>query len=225
MPVLVVEDDAKMATYISRGLKEGGYVVSIASDGQEGLDRLLIEDYDAAIVDIMMPKKDGISLVRELRDQGVRTPILFLSAKREVGDRVKGLRSGGDDYLVKPFAFSELLARLEAVLRRARNEPEKTLFTFGELTIDTRRREVKRNAERIMLQPREYALFEYLIRNAGRVVSKTMIMEHVWGYDFEPRTNVIEARISRLRDKVDRGTDSPRIHTVRGVGYVFRSDE
>jgi two-component system OmpR family response regulator len=193
-------------------------------DGNAGLDLALTEPYDAAIVDIMLPGMDGLSLIGRLRREKVMTPVIILSAKGSIDDRVKGLQTGGDDYLSKPFAFSELLARIQALIRRASGTKEPTRLSCGDLTIDLITREVRRGGEKIDLQPLEYSLLEYLMRNAGRVVSKTMIMEHVWDYHFDPQTNVVEARICRLRDKVDKDHKGKMIHTVRGVGYVLRQE-
>jgi len=189
----------------------------------DGFHLATTEQFDVAIVDIMLPKLDGISLIEDLRRQGVNIPVLILSAKQSVSDRVAGLQSGGDDYLTKPFAFSELLARIQALIRRARSVAEPTALAVGDLEMDLLKREVSRAGTAIELQPREFALLEFLVRNADRVISKTMIMEHVWGYNFDPQTNVVEARISRLRDKIDKGFDKALIHTVRGVGYVLRT--
>lgn len=182
------------------------------------------EPYDTAVVDIMLPKMDGLALTEALRKQNVRIPILFLSAKRTVDDRVLGLQRGGDDYLTKPFAFSELLARVQALIRRTSGSSEPTTFTVGDLSLNLVTRTVMRGDAKIELQPREFSLLEYLMRNAGRVVSKTMIMEHVWDYSFDPMTNVVEARICRLRDKIDKPYPKKLLHTVRGVGYVLRED-
>ncbi len=221
MRILLVEDDLGIASFVVKGLKEAGYVVVHVADGPAGLDRLLAEAFDAAIVDIMLPLLDGLSVIQRARQRNVTTPVLILSAKASVDDRVIGLQNGGDDYLVKPFAFSELLARLQALIRRANRISEPTTLTVGPLTVDLIRRKVRRPEQDIELQPREFALLEYLMRHAGRVVSKTMIMEHVWDYNFDPQTNIVEARICRLRDKIDRGRAQKLIHTVRGVGYVL----
>jgi two-component system OmpR family response regulator len=221
MRILLVEDDIGIASFVVKGLKEAGYVVEHVTDGPAGLDELLMEAFDAAIIDIMLPLQDGLSVIQTARQQNVSTPVLILSAKASVDDRVVGLQNGGDDYLVKPFAFSELLARLQALIRRANRITEPTTLTAGPLTVDLIRRKVKRSGQDIELQPLEFALLEYLMRNAGRVVSKTMIMEHVWDYNFDPQTNVVEVRICRLRDKIDRGHNNKLIHTVRGVGYVL----
>lgn len=208
-----------------KGLKEAGFAVDLAIDGEDGLHQALTAPYDAAIIDIMLPKLDGLQLIEELRRQNINTPVLILSAKRSVDDRVRGLQKGGDDYLTKPFAFSELLARVQALIRRASGTVEPTSLMVGDLSMDLLSRKVLRSGRQFDLQPREFALLEYLMRNAGRVVSKTMIMEHVWDYAFDPATNVVEARICRLRDKVDRGSDKKLIHTIRGVGYVLREDQ
>lgn len=192
------------------------------SDGEAGLHMALSEPYDAAIIDIMLPKLDGLTLIEKLRKQNINTPVLILSAKRTVDDRVKGLQTGSDDYLTKPFAFSELLARVRALIRRASGVSESTRFTVGDLSIDLISRIVTRAGKDIDLQPREFALLEYLMRNAGKIVSKTMIMEHVWDHNFDPQTNVVETRICRLRDKIDRDFDKTMIRTVRGVGYAIK---
>ena len=193
-----------IASFVIKGLKEAGYAVDHATNGEDGLHSALTETYDAAIVDIMLPKLDGLSLIAEIRKQEKNTPVIILSAKRSVEDRIKGLQTGSDDYLTKPFSFSELLARLQALIRRANSVTEATRLTVADLTMDLLAREVTRSGLRIDLQPREFSLLEYLMRNAGRVVSKTMIMEHVWDYNFDPQTNVVEARMSKLRDKIDR---------------------
>ena len=224
MRVLVVEDDAKIASFVAKGLREAGYAADTAADGEEGLYLAETQKYDAAVVDTMLPKLDGISLIEAMRDRRIQTPVIILSAKRSVDDRVRGLQAGGDDYLTKPFAFSELLARVQALVRRATGKAEPTVLEVGDLSVNLLTREVIRAGEPIQLQPKEYALLEYLMRHAGRVVSKTMIMEHVWNYHFDPETNVVEARICRLRDKIDKGRAQPLIHTVRGVGYVLRED-
>jgi two-component system, OmpR family, response regulator len=225
MRLLLVEDDEKIASFVKKGFKAEGFAVDYAADGQSGLDLALSEPYDAAVVDIMLPGLDGLSLIGRLRREKVMTPVIILSAKSSIDDRVKGLQTGGDDYLSKPFAFSELLARVQALIRRASGAQEPTRLSCGELSIDMMTREVRRDGVTINLQPLEYALLEYLMRNTGRVVSKTMIMEHVWDYHFDPQTNVVEARICRLRDKVDKGFADKLIHTIRGVGYVLRRND
>jgi len=222
MRILLVEDDRKIASFVIKGLKAAGYAVDHASDGEEGLHLALTQPYDTAIVDIMLPKVDGLTLIGKMRAARVSTPVIILSAKGSVDDRVKGLQTGSDDYLTKPFAFSELLARVQALMRRAGGISEPIRLTLGDLSINLLTREVTREGRRIDLQPLEFSLLEYLMRNAGRVVSKTMIMEHVWDYNFDPQTNVVEARMSRLRDKVNRGFDRKLIQTVRGVGYVLK---
>jgi two-component system OmpR family response regulator len=222
MRILLVEDDLKTASFISKGLKEAGFVVDHVADGESGLQMASVESYDAAIVDIMLPKMDGLTLIETLRQQKINTPVIILSAKRAVDDRVKGLQRGGDDYLTKPFAFSELLARVQGLIRRNSGVLEPTSLTVSELSMDLLTREVAREGKEIDLQPREFALLEYLMRNQGKVVSKTMIMEHVWNYNFDPQTNVVEARICRLRDKVDKDFGKKLIHTIRGVGYVLK---
>jgi two-component system, OmpR family, response regulator len=220
MRVLVVEDDAKIASFVTRGLKQAGYAVDHASDGEAGLALAESTDYDAAIIDVMLPKLDGISLVRRLRLSRRLTPILFLSAKSSVDDRVRGLQSGGDDYLTKPFAFSELLARVHALIRRASSSPEATKLVAGDVTLDLVTREVTCGGKLVDLQPREFSLLAFLLRHAGRPVSKTMILEHVWDYSFDPQTNVVDVVMSRLRARID--SDHERIETIRSVGYVFR---
>lgn len=221
MRVLLIEDDLMIAAFVSKGLKEAGLVVEQASDGKIGLQMALNSSYDAAVIDIMLPGLDGLAIIDQLRQRRIKLPVIILSAKRSVDERVEGLQAGGDDYLTKPFAFSELLARIQALIRRAHDTPEPTGITVADLTIDLRRRVVTRAGKKIDLQPREFSLLEYLARNAGRVVSKTMIMEHVWDYNFDPHTNVVESRICRLRDKIDKGFGTPLIHTVRGMGYVL----
>jgi two-component system OmpR family response regulator len=223
--VLIVDDDVRTAAFVLKGLRQAGFVVDHEADGQDALHRALAEPYDAAVIDIMLPSLDGLSLVRELRQRKVQLPVLLLSAKGSVQDRVQGLSDGGDDYLTKPFAFSELLARLHALIRRAQGISEPARLMVGNLLIDLLSRKVFRGERFIELQPREFALLEYLMRNQGRVVSKTMIMEHVWNYNFDPETNIVEARICRLREKIDRGPDPKLIRTMRGIGYVLREDD
>jgi len=222
MRVLVVEDDKKLASYIEKGLREAGFVVDHRDNGMDGLQMALQSSYDAAIVDLMLPQLDGLTLIERLRAQKVLTPVLILSAKRSVDDRVRGLQTGGDDYLTKPFSFAELLARVQALIRRAKHESEPTRLQIGGLLMDLLTREVLRSGVKIELQPKEFALLEYLIRNQGRVVSKTMIVEHVWGYGFDPLTNIVDVLISRLRNKVDHDFDQKLIHTFRGVGYALK---
>lgn len=224
MRILLVEDDAKIASFIKRGLKSAGYAVDHAADGNQGLDMAFSVSYDTLIVDIMLPGLDGLALIEELRRKKINTPVIILSARDSIDDRVKGLQTGGDDYLTKPFAFSELLARVQALIRRATGAAEPTRLQTGDLSMNLITREVDRAGRKIELQPLEFSLLEYLMRNAGRVVSKTMIMEHVWDYHFDPQTNIVEVRISRLRDKIDRDFDRKLIHTVRGVGYVLKEN-
>jgi two-component system, OmpR family, response regulator len=222
MRALVVEDDASIADFIVRGLKEAGFATDHASDGETGLAAALHQPYDVAIVDLMLPQRDGLSLIEELRRRGITTPVLILSARRSVDDRVRGLQAGGDDYLTKPFAFAELLARVQALVRRATRTPEPTSLTVEDLVMELLSRRVTRAGTTLELRPREFALLEYLMRNAGRVVSKTMILSHVWDYSFDPQTNVVDVLVSRLREKIDRPFEKKLLHTVRGVGYVLR---
>ncbi len=221
MRVLIIEDDGKTAGFIAKGLRQEGFAVDVAEDGEEGLHLISEEPYDAAVVDVMLPRMDGVSLVDAARKRGVQTPIIFLSARRTVDDRVRGLQSGGDDYITKPFSFVELLARLRALIRRSTGAENATLLSVGDLALDLSRRTAARGGVPLELQPREFALLEFLMRNAGRVVSKTMIMEHVWDYNFDPQTNVVEASVCRLRAKLDEGSAKPLIKTIRGVGYVL----
>ncbi len=225
MRLLLVEDDEKIASFVEKGLRSSGFAVDIAQNGVLGLDMALAIDYDALIVDIMLPEMDGFTLIERLRAQGKNTPIIVLSARGRVGDRVKGLEAGADDYLTKPFSFSELLARVQALIRRAGNQTDPVSLTYADLSVDIVKRQVFRGEETIDLQPLEFSLLEYLVRNRERVVSKTMIMEHVWNYNFDPMTNVVEARICRLRDKIDKGHPDKLIHTVRGAGYVLKSED
>jgi two-component system OmpR family response regulator len=222
MRALVVEDDASIADFVVRGLKEAGFAVDHAAEGEAGLAVALDQPYDVAIVDVMLPRRDGLSLIEELRRRGVATPVLILSARRSVDDRVRGLQAGGDDYLTKPFAFAELLARIQALVRRATRAPEPTSLTVDDLVLDLLSRRVTRADAALDLRPREFALLEFLMRNVGRVVSKTMILSHVWDYSFDPQTNVVDVLVSRLREKIDRPFEKKLLHTVRGVGYVLR---
>jgi two-component system OmpR family response regulator len=221
MRILLVEDDEKTASFIKKGLKEVGYAVEHAADGEDGLYLATTATYDAAVIDIMLPKMDGLSLIGELRKKKIMTPVIVLSAKRSVDDRIKGLYAGGDDYMVKPFSFSELLARIHTLVRRATQSVESSRLEVADLNIDLLSRKVTRSGSEIELQPKEYSLLEYLVRNAGRVVTKTMIMEHVWDWDFDPQTNVVEVRVCNLREKIDRPFERKLIHTIRGVGYVL----
>jgi DNA-binding response OmpR family regulator len=221
--ILLVEDDDVIAEFVARGLGEAGFAVDRASDGEEGMELALRNAYDVAVVDVMLPRLDGLGLIDQLRRRGRRTPVLILSARRSVDDRVRGLQAGGDDYLVKPFDFSELLARVQALVRRATGVAEPTRLELGPLTLDLLSREVKRGNVLLDLRPREYALLEYLMRNGGRVVSRTAILSHVWGYNFDPHTNAVDVLVSRLRDKLDREFEDKLLQTVRGAGYVLRS--
>ena len=224
MRILVVEDDKKIASFVKKGLEAAGFAVDHAPDGEEGLHLALTESYDASIIDLMLPKLDGLTLIENIRKERINTPIIILSAKGSIDDRVRGLQTGSDDYLTKPFAFSELLARVQALIRRSTGTSEPTTLSLADLSLDLLTREVYRAEKKMELQPREFSLLEYLMRNAGKVVSKTMIMEHVWDYHFDPQTNVVEARVSRLRDKIDKGFGDKLIHTVRGVGYVLKEE-
>jgi two-component system, OmpR family, response regulator len=219
MRVLVVEDDIKISSFLVRGLKQAGFAVDHAGEGETGLEFAGSTDYDAAIIDVMLPRLDGLSLVKRLRTARRPVPVLFLSAKSSVEDRIRGLQSGGDDYMTKPFAFSELLARVQALIRRASRSPEATRLAAGDVALDLVSREVTCGGARVELQPREFSLLAFLLRHAGRPVSKTMILEHVWDYSFDPQTNVVDVVVSRLRAKID--PDRTRLETVRGVGYVF----
>ncbi|NBB72571.1 MAG: response regulator [Bacteroidetes bacterium] len=222
MRILVVEDDPHIADFVRQGLEEAGYAVDHTADGEEGFRYALNQPYDAAVVDLMLPRRGGLDLIQSLRQRGVSTPVLILSAKRSVDERVKGLQAGGDDYLTKPFAFAELLARVQALIRRGSGTTEPTRLTAGPLALDLLERTATRDGEAIDLRPREFSLLEYLMRHPEQVTSKTMILEHVWDFDFTPQTNVVEVLVHRLRSKVDEGFEPKLIHTVRGAGYVLR---
>src|SRR5713101_1080440 len=222
MRALLIEDDRTIAEFVARGLKEAGFIVDHEPDGEAGLTAALKQPYDVAIIDLMLPKRDGLDIIDHLRRRGVTAPVLILSARRSVDDRVRGLQAGGDDYLTKPFAFAELLARVQALVRRATRAPEPTTLTFDDLTLDLLSRRVTRGGKPLDLRPREFALLEYLMRNPGRVVSKTMILSHVWEYTFDPQTNIVDVLVSRLREKIDRPFEKKLLQTVRGVGYVLR---
>ena len=222
MRILVAEDDQVIADFVSQGLREAGYAVDVASTGPDALKKALEGGYDAAVMDVMLPGLDGLSVIEQLRAKRQQTPVLILSARHTVDDRVKGLQAGGDDYVTKPFAFAELLARLQALLRRSAGTTEPTRLVVGDLTLDLLSRRVERGGRAIELRPREFALLEYLMRHPGRVLSKTMILSHVWGYSFDPGTNVVDVLVSRLRDQVDEGFPTKMIHTVRGAGYVLK---
>ena len=223
MRVLVVEDDKKIASFVTSGLKQSGFAVDHSADGEEAYALASATAYDAAVVDIMLPKLDGLTLVQNLRHEKVKMPVIFLSARGSVEDRIKGLQSGGDDYLVKPFSFAELLARLQAIMRRTSasgNEP--TRLTAGDMTMDLLSREVIRTGQKIELQPREFALLEYLMRHAGKVVTKAMILEHIFDYSFDPQTNVVDVLVHRLRGKIDKDFPKKLIQTYRGIGYALK---
>jgi DNA-binding response OmpR family regulator len=224
MRILVAEDDDVIADFVAQGLREAGYAVEVVANGQEALKNALDGGYDAAVMDVMLPGLDGLSAIEQLRAKHIAMPVLILSARHTVDDRVRGLQAGGDDYLTKPFAFAELLARLQALLRRAGGAAEPTRLAVGDLTLDLLSRKVQRAGRAIELRPREFALLEYLMRHPGRVLSKTMILSHVWGYSFDPGTNVVDVLVSRLRDQIDEGFERRMIHTVRGAGYVLKVD-
>jgi two-component system OmpR family response regulator len=223
MRILVVEDDPEAQRYLVKGLREAGHVIDEAGDGETGLALALSRTYDVAVVDRMLPKVDGLRLVASMREERNNTPVLFLSALSDVDDRVRGLRGGGDDYLTKPYAFAELLARLDALVRRRDPGSVKTKLSVGDLELDLLSRTAKRAGTAIDLQPREFRLLEYLMRHAGQIVTRTMLLENVWEYHFDPQTNVIDVHISRLRAKIDKGFDVPLLHTVRGAGYMIRA--
>jgi two-component system, OmpR family, response regulator len=222
MRVLVIEDDRETAQFLQRSLRESGHTADVAGDGESGLAMAREGRHDVLIVDRMLPRRDGLSVVQSLRAEGARTPVLILSALGEVDDRVKGLRAGGDDYLTKPYAYTELLARIEALTRRPAPEEQVTRYSVGDLALDRLSHKVTRAGDQILLQPREYRLLEYLMKHAGQVVTRTMLLENVWDYHFDPQTNVIDVHISRLRSKIDKGFAKPLLHTVRGAGYMIR---
>lgn len=224
MRILLVEDDIKIAGFIIKGMSEAGFIIDHAKDGNTGYSLAKNGDYDCIIQDIMLPGLDGLSIIEKLRSKKNNLPVIILSARHSLDDRIKGLRLGADDYLTKPFAFSELLARIHALLRRSSNVPEATSLSIDDLTIDVLSHTVIRGGKKIVLQPKEFSLLEYMMRNAGRIVSKTMIMERVWDYNFDPHTNVVEARVCRLREKIDKGFNTSLIHTVRGLGYIVKSE-
>jgi two-component system, OmpR family, response regulator len=225
MKILVIEDDREAAQYLAKGLRESGHTVDLAGDGEEGFAFAREGTYDVLVVDRMLPKRDGLSVVMELRERQNSTPVLILSALGEVDDRVKGLRAGGDDYLAKPYAFSELVARVEALGRRRGASEVETVLKVGDLELDRLAHRVQRGGTAIPVQPREFRLLEYLMRHAGQVVTRTMLLENVWDYHFDPQTNVIDVHMSRLRSKIDKGFSAPLLHTVRGAGYMIREGE
>jgi two-component system OmpR family response regulator len=222
MRLLIIEDDRDAADYLAKAFREVGHVADRAHDGEEGLALALDGQYDVLIVDRMLPKLDGLSIIGGLRAKGITTPALILSALGQVDDRVKGLRAGGDDYLSKPYAFAELMARVEVLARRRSGRGEDTVYRVGDLELDRLSHRVARGEHDITLQPREFRLLEYLMKHAGQVVTRTMLLENVWDYHFDPQTNVIDVHISRLRSKIDKGFSRPLLHTVRGAGYVIR---
>lgn len=225
MRILLIEDDVKIASFIERGFKEAGFAVDKCHDGREGLDRVLDSTYDAAVIDLMLPKLDGLSVIETMRQQGVDTPVLILSAKQSVDDRIQGLQKGGDDYMVKPFSFSELLARIQALIRRDQKNTQPMMLNVGELEMDLLKHEVYRAGIKLELPVKEYALLEYLMRHPGIVVSKTSILERVYDYSFDPQTNVVDVLVCRLRNKIDKDFEDKMIHTVRGVGYVLKDQK
>jgi len=222
MRILILEDDARIADFVSNGLKQAGYAVDVLGDGELGVHFGLNNVYDAAVIDIMLPGCDGLSVIDQWRKARIATPVIILSAKQSVDDRIRGLQAGGDDYLTKPFAFSELLARVQALIRRSTQKAEPTLLNFSNLSLNLLTREVTRNGKKIELHAREFSLLEYMLRNPGRVLSKTMILEHVWDYAFDPKTNVVDVLVCRLRNKIDRDFDPKLIHTLRGFGYALK---
>jgi heavy metal response regulator len=223
MRILVIEDDKKIASFLTKGLRQSGFAVDHADNGEDGLHLATSATFDAAVIDIMLPQRDGLSVLQEMRAKKINTPVIILSARASVDDRIKGLQVGGDDYLVKPFSFSELLARLQALIRRSTHAAEPTTLAYADLKMNLITREVTRAGQVIELQAREFSLLEYLLRNAGRPVTKTTILEHVWDYSFDPQTNVVDVVIHRLRGKVDRDFEPKLIHTLRGVGYVLKA--
>ena len=223
MKILVVEDDPRTAEFLPHGLRQSGYVCEHSADGMDGLFKAEHAGCNLAVVDVMLPKLDGLSMISKMRERGIGIPVIVLSARDAVDDRIRGLQAGGDDYMTKPFSFSELVARITALMRRATGGVESTVLSCADLRLDLRRRKVRRGDTEIDLQPLEFSLLEYLVRNAGHVVSKTMIMEHVWEYNFDPRTNIVETRICHLREKIDKPFDLKLLHTVRGFGYVLEA--
>jgi len=224
MRILLIEDDTKISSFIEKGLREAGFSVDVCSDGRSGLDQILTISYDAAVIDLMLPRLDGLSVIELMRAENVNTPVLILSAKQSVDDRIQGLQRGGDDYMVKPFSFSELLARIKALIRRDQKSVQPTFLRAGELEMDLLKHEVLRLGEKIELPAKEYSLLEYMMRNVGIVLSKTAILERVYDYSFDPQTNVVDVLVCRLRNKVDKDFPDKLIHTVRGVGYVLKSE-
>jgi two-component system OmpR family response regulator len=222
MRILLIEDDAKIASFIEKGLKEAGFIVDRCADGQSGLERALTGSHDAAVVDIMLPHLDGLTVIETMRTKDINTPVLILSARQSVDDRIQGLQRGGDDYMVKPFSFSELLARVQALIRRDQKNTRSMFLTVGDLEMDLLKHEVTREGEKIELPAKEYSLLEYMMHNPGRVLSKTSILERVYDYAFDPQTNVVDVLVCRLRNKIDKDFQDKMIHTVRGMGYVLK---
>lgn len=222
MRLLVVEDDKKIASFLQKGLQEAGFSVDTCHNGKDGFSLALTEPYEAAIIDIMLPGLDGLSLIEKIRARGIETPVLILSARQSVDDRIEGLQRGGDDYMIKPFSFNELLARIQALLRRGQNGSQSGIITVADLQLDPLKREVKRGNETIELPAKEYALLELMMRNPGRVLSKTSILERIYDYSFDPQTNVVDVLVCRLRTRIDKNYPEKFIHTVRGMGYVLR---
>jgi two-component system OmpR family response regulator len=224
MRILVVEDDKKIASFLEKGLKEAGFSVDVTHNGIDGLSLALVEPYEAAVIDIMLPELDGLSLIEKIRKENIDIPVLILSAKQSVDDRIEGLQRGGDDYMIKPFSFNELLARIQALLRRGKKNADASILTVGELQLDPLKRRVTRQGEKLELPAKEYALLELLMRNPGRVISKTSILERIYEYNFDPQTNVVDVLVCRLRNSVDKEYDTKLIQTVRGMGYVLRTE-
>jgi len=224
MRILIIEDDPKISSFLQKGFKEVGYAADVAEEGEAGLYLAKQDIYDAIVADLMLPKLDGLSMIERIRAEGVETPVIILSAKRTVDDRIRGLKAGGDDYMVKPFSFSELLVRVQTMLRRSQRTPQATVLQTGDLRLNLSDRQAERAGALIDLQPREFALLEYMMRNAGRVITKTAILEHVYDYSFDPQTNVVDVLVCRLRNRIDKQFDQKLIHTVRGVGYVLKAD-
>jgi two-component system OmpR family response regulator len=224
MRILIIEDDRKISSFLDKGFREVGYAADVAEDGEEGLQLARQGVHDAIVADLMLPKLDGLGMIERIRAEGIETPVIILSAKRSVDDRIRGLQAGGDDYMVKPFSFSELLVRVQTLLRRSQRTPQPTILQTGDLRLNLTERTVERDGQPIELQPREFALLEYLMRNPGRVVTKTAILEHVYDYSFDPQTNVVDVLVCRLRNRIDKQFDQKLIHTVRGVGYVLKTD-
>ncbi len=225
MRILIIEDDRKIASFLKKGFKEVGYAADVAGNGEEGLALARQGHYDAIVADLMLPRLDGLGMIEQLRAEGIETPVIILSAKRSVDDRIRGLQAGGDDYMVKPFSFSELLVRVQTLLRRAQRAPQPTILQVGDLKLNLTEHAAERAGQPLDLQPREFSLLEYMMRNAGRVVTKTAILEHVYDYSFDPQTNVVDVLVCRLRNRVDKPFERKLIHTIRGVGYVLREEE